>query len=90
MLVRGGRAQPAIALGCDALDRAAAQRANPGKRRCRERITHDEVRAAAGSQGIADFSQVGAIVLETDGSLSVMRSSSANWSSLKGVTGWNE
>ena len=55
-----------------------------------ERITHDEVRAAARSQGIADFSQVGAIVLETDGTLSVVRSSSENWSSLVGVTGWNE
>lgn len=56
----------------------------------RERITHDEVRAAARSQGIADFSQVGAIVLETDGTLSVVQSTNGKWSSLEGVTGWNE
>lgn len=37
-----------------------------------ERITADEIRAAARQKGIADMAQVEAVVLETDGSLSVL------------------
>ncbi len=39
----------------------------------RERVTADELRQAARSQGYADLGKVAAIVLETDGSLSVLR-----------------
>ena len=38
----------------------------------RERITHDELRQAARSQGHADLSEISVIVLETDGSLSLL------------------
>ena len=38
----------------------------------RERITGDELRQAARGQGYADLSEVSAIVLETDGSLSML------------------
>jgi uncharacterized membrane protein YcaP (DUF421 family) len=38
-----------------------------------QRVTRDEVLAALRSSGIADLEQVGAVVLETDGSLSVIR-----------------
>lgn len=39
----------------------------------RERITRDEVQAAIGSEGGADPQDVAAVVLETDGSISVLR-----------------
>lgn len=39
----------------------------------RERVTEGEVRAAVRSQGISDLNQVEAVVLETDGSFSVIR-----------------
>lgn len=39
----------------------------------RERVTESEVRAALRTQGIADLGQVDAVVLETDGSFSVIR-----------------
>jgi len=42
----------------------------------RERVTQEEVRAAVRSQGIADLEGLEAVVLETDGSFSVIRSSS--------------
>lgn len=38
-----------------------------------ERVTEEEVQAALRAQGIASLEQVGAIVLETDGSFSVLR-----------------
>lgn len=38
-----------------------------------ERVTADEILAAVRSQGINDLTQVGAAVLEADGSISVMR-----------------
>jgi uncharacterized membrane protein YcaP (DUF421 family) len=37
----------------------------------RERVTESEVRAALRAQGISDVGQVGAVILETDGSFSV-------------------
>ncbi len=37
-----------------------------------ERITHDEIRAAIRAQGIAVVEQVGAVILETDGTFSVL------------------
>ena len=40
----------------------------------RERVTAEELRQAARGQGHADLSQIGAIVLETDGSLSILTS----------------
>lgn len=39
----------------------------------RERVTENELRASLRSQGIADVSTVGAVVLETDGKMSVIR-----------------
>jgi uncharacterized membrane protein YcaP (DUF421 family) len=39
----------------------------------RERVTEDEVRAGVRAQGIADVDAVEAVVLETDGSISVVR-----------------
>jgi uncharacterized membrane protein YcaP (DUF421 family) len=39
----------------------------------RERVTEDEVQAAARAQGIASLNDVAAAVLETDGSFSVIR-----------------
>jgi uncharacterized membrane protein YcaP (DUF421 family) len=39
----------------------------------RERVTEDEVQAAARTQGIASLNDVAAAVLETDGSFSVIR-----------------
>ncbi|MBL6458440.1 DUF421 domain-containing protein [Belnapia sp. T6] len=39
----------------------------------RERVTEDEVQAAARAQGIASLDDVAAAVLETDGSFSVIR-----------------
>jgi uncharacterized membrane protein YcaP (DUF421 family) len=44
----------------------------PGALR-RERLTEDEIRAAIRSQGIASLDEVAAVVLETDGSVSVLR-----------------
>jgi uncharacterized membrane protein YcaP (DUF421 family) len=44
----------------------------PGALR-RERMTGEEVRAAVRSQGIASLDEVAAVVLETDGSVSVLR-----------------
>lgn len=38
----------------------------------RQRVTRDEIRQAARSQGHADLDDVGAVVLETDGSLSIL------------------
>ena len=41
----------------------------------RERVTEDEVLAAARQQGKASLDQVGAVVLETDGTFSILSSS---------------
>jgi uncharacterized membrane protein YcaP (DUF421 family) len=38
-----------------------------------ERVTREEIFAAIRSQGLADLRQVGAVVLETDGTLSVLK-----------------
>jgi uncharacterized membrane protein YcaP (DUF421 family) len=43
----------------------------------RERLTREEVLAAVRQQGIGDLAEVGAVVLETDGSLSVLRGPAA-------------
>ena len=41
----------------------------------RERVTEAEIRAAVRAQGVADLASVDAVVLETDGSLTVVRHS---------------
>ncbi|CAN5355447.1 DUF421 domain-containing protein [soil metagenome] len=41
----------------------------------RERITHSEVRAAVRAQGIASLDSVQAVVLETDGSIAIVKES---------------
>lgn len=52
----------------------------------RERVSAEEVYAAIRSQGIARLEDVEAVVLETDGSFSVVRQSSTDFaSSLRGV-----
>jgi uncharacterized membrane protein YcaP (DUF421 family) len=51
------------------------------------RVTKDEVRAAARAAGLADLSKIEAVVLETDGSFSVLGNrSESEASSLEGVT----
>jgi len=37
-----------------------------------QRVTHDEIRAALRANGRTDLSEVGSIVLETDGSMTVV------------------
>jgi uncharacterized membrane protein YcaP (DUF421 family) len=55
----------------------------------RERVTEEEVRAAARSQGIASLDEVAAVVLETDGSFSVLRrAESGGTSALANVAGY--
>ncbi len=44
----------------------------------RARVTEDEVRAAVRSEGLASMNEVEAVVLETDGSFSVVRRSAEN------------
>ncbi|MGZ8939199.1 MAG: DUF421 domain-containing protein [Limisphaerales bacterium] len=52
----------------------------------RERISREEILAAIGSSRISDCSQVGAVVLETDGTLSVLeQSANSDDSALKHV-----
>lgn len=56
----------------------------------RERVTVDEVMASLRGSGMADAAQAAAVVLETDGSLSVIRQSrtdSPTRSTLEGVRG---
>ncbi|MCA1798900.1 MAG: DUF421 domain-containing protein [Xanthomonadaceae bacterium] len=48
----------------------------------RVRVTEDEVLAALRSEGVGEVSQVGAVVLETDGSFSVVRNVAAGASAL--------
>jgi uncharacterized membrane protein YcaP (DUF421 family) len=51
-----------------------------------QRVTDGEVRQAVRSQGIGDLSQVAAVVLETDGSFSVVPAAQAgDWSALRPV-----
>jgi len=38
-----------------------------------QRVTHEEVRAAIRNQGISQMSEVEAVILETDGTLSILR-----------------
>ncbi len=54
----------------------------------RERVTESEVRAAIRSEGIAGLDDVTAVVLETDGTFSIVKGEKASSpSSLKDVTG---
>lgn len=53
----------------------------------RARVTEDEVRAAVRSAGLASLDDVEAVVLETDGSFSVVRGRGNGRSSLEGVQG---
>tara|TARA_R110001592_G_scaffold57355_1_gene174383 strand:+ start:1245 stop:1496 length:252 start_codon:yes stop_codon:yes gene_type:complete len=56
----------------------------------RSRVTENEVRAAARAAGVADMATIDAIVLETDGSFSVIQSKSKpENSSLVGVKGFS-
>ena len=53
-----------------------------------ERVTESEVQAAIRSEGIARVEEVAAVVLETDGTFSVIKSGPSPWPSvLKGVAG---
>ena len=51
----------------------------------RARVTEDEARAAVRSAGIASLQEVEALVLETDGSFSVVKRGAADASSLAGL-----
>ncbi len=51
----------------------------------RARVTEDEVRAAARSAGLGTLDEAGAVVLETDGSFSVIPRSNAGSSRLDGI-----
>lgn len=54
----------------------------------RERLTEAEIRAAVRAQGMADMGEVTAVILETDGSLSVISGANADpWTALANVTG---
>ncbi len=54
----------------------------------RARVTEDEVRAAARAQGVSSMASVAAVVMETDGSFSVIPASGGEPTSLRGVRGW--
>ena len=53
----------------------------------RERVTKDDVLAAIRAEGASDVSEIAAVVLETDGSISVLRQSQGLASSLDNVEG---
>ncbi len=53
----------------------------------RERVTRDEVRAALRAAGVESPDEADAVVLETDGSFSVLRDLPAEGGSLQGVRG---
>ncbi|WP_235003270.1 YetF domain-containing protein [Blastococcus haudaquaticus] len=56
-----------------------------------QRVTMDEVRQAVRSSGAGDVSSIGAVVLESDGSLSVIPAGKlGNGSSLGGVRGFDD
>ena len=53
-----------------------------------QRVTLDEIRQAVRATGSGDLADVAAVVLETDGSFSVVpRSKIGNWSAFEGVAG---
>lgn len=60
---RLAKAEPTILLLDGRIDEAALRR---------ERVTHEEVKAALRGAGLGDFALAAAVVLETDGSLSVV------------------
>jgi uncharacterized membrane protein YcaP (DUF421 family) len=51
----------------------------------RERVTRDDLLSAVRSQGVGDLSEIAAVVLETDGSLSIVRDLSRNGGTLVNV-----
>lgn len=53
--------------------------------RRRQRMTTDDVLAALRAEGTGDIAEVAAVVLETDGSISVVRNSPSSGSSLSNV-----
>ncbi len=53
----------------------------------RERVTEKEALAAMRSQGVADLDRVKAVVLETDGSLSVVQDKGGGLDTLRDVSG---
>ncbi len=54
----------------------------------RERLSVDEVHQALRQSGVAEVAAVAAVVLETNGSLSVLRQAPDDASALVGVSGW--
>jgi uncharacterized membrane protein YcaP (DUF421 family) len=54
----------------------------------RERLTIEEIHQALRQSGVADVRQVAAVVLETDGSLSVVGDAGPDASALADVAGW--
>jgi uncharacterized membrane protein YcaP (DUF421 family) len=54
---------------------------------CKQRVTESELRAAVRSQGIASLEDVEAVVLETDGTFSVIKQAGGSCSALVGVAG---
>lgn len=50
-----------------------------------QRVTQEEIYAAIRGQGIASIDDVGAVILETDGSFSTLQCTEGNLTSLKGV-----
>jgi uncharacterized membrane protein YcaP (DUF421 family) len=50
-----------------------------------QRVTEAEVRQAVRAAGYADMDEVGAVILETDGSLNVLKDVNANPTSLTGI-----
>jgi uncharacterized membrane protein YcaP (DUF421 family) len=55
----------------------------------RQRVTEAEVRAAVREQGIPDMKMAGAVILETDGGLTVLESNGATaYSSMANVRKW--
>ena len=63
IVARFAKAEPRILLGDGCMLEQALRE---------ERVSHDEVKAAVRGAGIGDLSEVAAVVLETDGSLSVI------------------
>lgn len=55
-----------------------------------ERLTESELRSAIRGQGIADLQEVEAVVLETDGKMTVMKDTSSQPTSLADVQGYAE
>jgi uncharacterized membrane protein YcaP (DUF421 family) len=56
----------------------------------RERVTNDEVRAAVRAEGVESLDGVEAVVIETDGSLTVVRRAVGEATALAGVRGASE